>query len=401
VLRRLLPLFCVIAFVLTACGGTSTSTTPVNHNQVIDPGLLQSSPSDDWPDFAFDSGHTGYISTHSGSAPIKGKLLWARPLGPIFSSPVAGLHMLYIASANGYLYALQQDTGALVWHAFLNNQLTDSTPTLEGQVLFVATKSTHLEALSALTGQVYWTFATGEKIQAPPLAIGNRVLVVSRTTLWTLDASTGHLLWKFQISPASWPSIGSPTVVGETVYIGLGSSTKLWALDLASGHTRWSFDTQDRITSAALAQADTVYIATWHGAIFALNSSTGQQSWSYVLNTNQGQQPVEGIGGSMALANGRLYAGDYRGTLSCLDAVSGKLKWRFPTGAQILATPVTSGNVIYIGSGDGSLYALNAQTGRPFWSYPTGEIRGSAALANGRLFVGSLGEKTGEIYAFV
>jgi outer membrane protein assembly factor BamB len=309
--------------------------------------------------------------------------------------------MLYIASADGYLYALQQDTGVLVWHVFLNNLLTDSTPTLEGQVLFVAAKSTHLEALNALTGQVYWTFATGEKIQAPPLAVGGRVLVVSRTTLWTLDASTGHLLWKFQLGQASWPSIGSPTVVGETVYIGLGSSTKVWALNLASGHTRWSFDTKDRITSAALAQADTVYIATWHGSIFALNSSTGQQSWSYVLNTNQGQQPVEGIGGSMALANGSLFVGDYRGALSCLDAVSGKLKWRFPTEAQILATPVISGNLIYIGSGDGNLYALNAETGRPSWSYPTGEIRGSAALANGHLYVGSLGGKTGEIYAFV
>lgn len=314
---------------------------------------------------------------------------------------MVGLHLLYIASANGYLYALQQDTGTLVWKVFLKNLLTDSTPTLEGQVLFVATKSTSLEALNALTGHVYWTFETGEKIQAPPLATEGRVLVTSRTTLWTLDAATGHLLWKFQVGQASWPSIGSPAVDSETVYIGLGSSTKVWALDLASGHIRWSFDTKDRIMSAALVQANTVYIATWHGAIFALNSATGQQFWNYLLNANQGQQPVEGIGGSMALANGRLFVGDYRGILSCLDATSGKLKWRFPTGAQILATPVISGNLVYIGSGDGYFYALNRETGRPAWSYQTGEIRGSAALANGRLYVGSLGGKTGEIYAFV
>ena len=309
--------------------------------------------------------------------------------------------MFYIASTDGYLYALQQDTGAQVWRTSLKNQLTDSTPTLEGQVLFVAMRGNNLAALNALTGQIYWTFPTGEKIQAPPLAVGMRVLVASRTTLWTLDASTGHLLWKYHVGLDSWPSTGSPTVAGETVYIGLGSSTKFWALDLASGHMRWTFDTKDRMMSTALTQDGTVYIATWHGTIFALNSATGQQSWSYALNANQGQQPAEGVGGSMALAHGLLFVGDYRGNLSCLDAVRGKLKWRFPTGAQILATPVVSGNLTYIGSGNGNFYALNMQTGRPSWSYPTGEIRGSAALANGRLFVGSLGGKAGELYAFV
>ncbi|HEY7416974.1 MAG TPA: PQQ-binding-like beta-propeller repeat protein [Ktedonobacteraceae bacterium] len=400
-LRRLLPLFFILAFILTACGGNPPSNAPVSHNQVIPPNLLQSSSSDVWPDFAFGPGHTSSITTQGSSSPIQGKLLWSKPLSPIFSSPVAGQHMLYIASTDGYLYALQQDTGSQVWRILLKDELTDATPALEGQVLFVAMRSANLEALNALTGHVYWTFPTGEKIQAPPLAIGGHVLVVTSTTLWALDDSTGRLLWKFHIGPAGWPSIGSPTVVGKTVYIGLGSSTKLWALDLASGHTLWSFDTKDRIMSAALAQANTIYIATWHGNIFALNSSTGQQSWRYVLNANQGQQPVEGVGGSMALANGSLFVGDYRGDLSCLDAVRGGLKWRFPTGAQILATPVISGNQAYIGSGDGKLYALNVQTGRPSWIYSTGEIRGSAALANGHLYVGSMGEKTGEIYAFV
>ena len=60
----------------------------------------------------------------------------------------------------------------------------------------------------------------------------------------------------------------------------------------------------------------------------------------------------------MALANGRLYVGDYRGVISCIDALHGKLDWRFATGAQILATPVVTAGQVYIGSGDGNFYAL-------------------------------------------
>ncbi len=80
--------------------------------------------------------------------------------------------MLFTTSTDGYFYALDQQTGAIAWRVRLNNLLTDATPALEGQVLFVAAHGTALEALNAYTGQVYWTVETGEKIQAPPLVVG-------------------------------------------------------------------------------------------------------------------------------------------------------------------------------------------------------------------------------------
>jgi outer membrane protein assembly factor BamB len=347
--------------------------------------------------FGYDPGHSGYVDQVVVPHPVQGKLLWSHKFGPVFSSPVAGLDMLFIASADGYLYALKQASGALVWRTRLGNYLTDSTPALEGQVLFVAVHSSSLEALDAHTGQIYWTFETNEKIQAPLLAVGKRVLLASRTTLWALDATSGHLLWKFHRSVGAWPTTGSPTVADNTVYFGLGSGTQFWALDLADGHTLWSFDTGDRITSTALVAGDSVYVATWRGNIFALERVNGKKRWSYALNTSHSQSVVDGVGGSMALANGRLYAGDYRGSILSIDASRGSLIWRYATGAQILATPLVAAGLVYIGSGDGYFYALDTHSGRPAWRYQTGEIRGSASLANGHLFVGSL---NGTIYAF-
>src|SRR5260370_37214981 len=159
--------------------------------------------------------------------------------------------MLDSPGADGYLYALAQNTGIMAWRAYLGNHLTDATPALEGLVLFVALHSSALAALDARSGRLYWTFDMGEKIQAPPLVAGRRVLLASRTTVWALDTASGRLLWKFRRGPDGWPTSGAPALAGSMVYVGLGSGTRLWALDLTNGHVPWSFDTGDPVTRAA------------------------------------------------------------------------------------------------------------------------------------------------------
>jgi outer membrane protein assembly factor BamB len=389
----------LVLILLVGCGSATSpgTSTAITQNRVIDASLLEGSSAGDWPMFGYDPGHTGFVDPLVHPRTIDGKIVWTRRLSPIFSSPVAGLNMLYIASTDGYLYALRQDSGAVVWRAKLNNSLTDATPSLEGQVVFVAMHSKAIAAFNAETDQMYWSFGVGEKIQAPPVVVGGRVYVASLTHLWVLDAASGHVIWTFKHGASGWPTTGSPAILGNAVYIGLGTGTQLWALNLADGRVLWSFDTGDRITSSPLVQGNTVYIATWQGKIFALNRSNGQLRWVYLLNTVRHQNVVDGVGGSMALANNRLYAGDYRGSILCIDALHGKLVWRFATGAQVLATPVVAGGRIYVGSGDGFFYTLDSKTGRPAWRYATGEIRSSASLGNGRLYVGSL---NGMVYAF-
>jgi eukaryotic-like serine/threonine-protein kinase len=383
---------------LAGCASSTSPRTPTtNHNRVINASLLQGSTSGDWPMFGYDPGHTSFVDQKVNPPAIQGKLVWQERLNPIFSSPVAGLHMLYIASTDGYLYALQQDSGNVVWRVQLDNLLTDATPALEGQVLFVAMHSKAIGAFDAGTGQMYWTFDVGEKIQAPPLVVGGRVVVASLTHLWVLNAASGQVIWNFKRGLSGWPTTGAPAIMGNVVYAGLGTGTQLWALNLIDGHIIWSFDTGDRITSSVLVQGDTVYIATWKGKIYALDRSSGKMRWVYLLNIVRNQNVIDGVGGSMALGDNRLFVGDYRGSILCIDALHGKMIWRYATGAQVLATPVVTPGRIYTGSGDGFFYALNSKTGRPLWRYATGEIRGSASLASGHLYVGGL---NGRVYAF-
>jgi outer membrane protein assembly factor BamB len=401
--REMCLLFALCALcLLVSCGSSPAPVASQPHvkatpQQVIPSSLLQGASAGDWPMFGYDPAHTGYVDARVQTRALVGKPVWMRKFGAIFSSAVAGNGMVYIASSSGYLYALQQATGRIAWRDSIGDYLTDSTPALEGRVLFVSTHSNTMEALNALTGAVYWSFDTTEKIQAPPMLDGSRLLVASRTTLWALDVTTGHVLWKFHRGAVGWPTTATPAVAGDMVYTAPGSGTQLWALNLATGQAIWSFDTGDRITSTPLVQGNTVYFATWHGVIFALDRLHGTKRWSYALNATASQTVVDGVGGNMALANGRLFVGDYRGELVSIDAIRGRVVWRYATGAQILGTPVVASGMVYIGSGDGYFYALLVTSGRPAWRFAVGEIRSSAILANGRLYVGSIG---GAFYAF-
>ncbi len=391
----LLLVLCVV-LILQACNDRTTQISSVStQNHGVSAALLQGS--NDWPMFGYNSAHTGHVDQSAHPRQAKGSIVWSRKFSPVFSSSVAGLGMLYVASTDGRLYALKQNTGTVRWSVKLGDYLTDTTPALQGQVLFVAVHSTALEALDIHTGQPYWTFETDEKIQSPPLVKNGRVLLASRTSLWMLDAASGSLLWKFHHGADGWPTTGSPTIAGNAVYVGLGSGTQLWALNLADGHVLWSFDTGDRIMSTAIVGNEMIYVATWHGTVVALNWHTGQRLWSYSLNTTHMRSMIDGIGGNMAFADGRLYVGDYRGEVLCIDALHGNLIWRYATGAQVLATPIVVTDHIYIGSGDGIFYALDTRTGRPVWHYTTGEIRASACWANNHLYIGSL---SGMMYAF-
>src|SRR5258708_36057853 len=154
-----------IMITLSGCASSTSPRTPtINHNRVINASLLQGSTSGDWPMFGYDPGHTGFVDQQVNPPAIQGKLVWQQRLNPIFSSPVAGLHMLYIASTDGYLYALQQDSGNVVWRVRLCNLLKDATPALEGQVLFFSMHNKTIGAFYAGPCHMYLTLTVGERM---------------------------------------------------------------------------------------------------------------------------------------------------------------------------------------------------------------------------------------------
>ncbi|HEX9415002.1 MAG TPA: PQQ-binding-like beta-propeller repeat protein, partial [Ktedonobacterales bacterium] len=77
--------------------------------------------------------------------------------------------------------------------------------------------------------------------------------------------------------------------------------------------------------------------------------------------------------------------------LYALDAATGALKWKLPTGNDVRSTPLVANGLVYFGSADGVIYAVDQQGGTTRWTYKTGAAinRSSPTLANGLVYVSS------------
>ncbi|MGM0531204.1 MAG: PQQ-binding-like beta-propeller repeat protein [Bacteroidota bacterium] len=125
------------------------------------------------------------------------------------------------------------------WKTKLKGELT--SPVISGGRVFVASIDRHLlYALNANTGQVLWKFTAGGRIDSPPAIYKGRVLFGSADgKLYCLRASDGELVWRFQAGPidrrivsygqleSAWPVHGSVLVENGSVYFSAGRSSFL------------------------------------------------------------------------------------------------------------------------------------------------------------------------------
>lgn len=288
---------------------------------------------------------------------------WRFPAdGAAPDSPAVGQHTVYVGSSRGTLYALDLATGRPRWQVALgalartaygfDSLGIGSTPTLAGVRVYTATALTDVVCLDAATGGLMWRTRVGdpkagETVWAAPLVWRGRVFVgidgvidePIRARVVALDAATGKVMWAYTIP--QYTGGGGAGVLGSP------------GLDPATG---------------------TLFVATG--------------------NPSPAQAPPPGPdpGSDSILA---------------LDAVTGRLKWAFgPThphdtqDLDFLSTPnvfhIANRTVVGAGEKDGVYYVVDAQTGRLVWktslTVPNQRgavITGSAAVAGGRIFVGT------------
>ena len=70
------------------------------------------------------------------------------------------------------------------------------------------------------------------------------------------------------------------------------------------------------------------------GSIVALKPAKGDVAWRFELTSG----PTSGL---LATKGNLVFAGDREGYLFALDAVTGKVLWRYQTGGTVIAPPIT------------------------------------------------------------
>jgi outer membrane protein assembly factor BamB len=282
------------------------------------------------------------------------------------------------------------DAGAPVW---------GSAAAADGLV-YVGADDGRLVALDARSGKERWSHRGGGAIGARPLVADGSVFVPSDDGfLYRLDAGSGAVRWKVSIegTPVNRVPIGQPgsrfernasgaVLDSGRLYVGTHDGHVL-ALDPRDGARRWAFKAGDTVLSTPAAHGGRVYFGSFDGFVYAVDAATGTLAWKYDTKGPVVSTP--------AVHDGRVIVGSRSYDLLALDAVSGARLWtRYIWFSWVESSAVVRDGVAYVGSSDAArLFAIDARTGRSVWELPTGGWPwGEPAVAGGRVFIGSAGD---------
>ena len=282
-----------------------------------------------------------------------------------------------------------------------------STPAVTATRIFVGSGDGFLHALHRASGRLLWRFAAGDPVTASPAVAGGVVVAATHGgRLFAVDERTGKLRWSrrtgaalpFNTYPAGawdvWAS--SPVVSGTTVVIG-GADGVVYALDLATGTARWTARTGGRVRASPAISGGMVIVGSWDGRVYAFDLATGTERWVHrtigdTLDSRAFGFDRRAIQSSAAIAGGQVFVGSRDGGLYALDARTGERLWRMShRGSWVVGSPAVRDGIVYVGSSDGQfVQAVDAGNGSERWRYPTGaNVLSSPLLAGDLVIVGT------------
>ncbi len=296
---------------------------------------------------------------------------------PVGVSVVKGI--VYVGDDNGYTYAMNAETGKMIW-AHYGWNMNMSNPLVVGDSVFVSTGSAYFNyantmkylkgkrptrgpglntiyALDRTTGKELWAYHTpGEGMPTPLYKDGFLYEGTGDGHIYKLAADTGTLVWKADIT--SFDSMSSLVEGSGYVFAGGTDPNYFYAVDENTGKVAWKMSIPDMVATG-IGDCTPAY-------------QSGIVVQEVTVSSGVASKPVANV-------------------LLALDAKSGKIIWqkRFPNGsvppAMKTATPIIVDGVVYEGSPvSGEYYALNLKDGNQLWSLQIGsQIRAGAAIQNG------------------
>ena len=304
------------------------------------------------------------------------------PFQGVASSPLVDAEVLYYTSNRGVVTALdingfrdgendgpitdEELTGEfdadVIWEFDMLEEvgsyphnLSNSSPVMWGDLLFVSTANGHDEshvnvpsplapsivAVNKTTGEYVWEDNSVEdrilhgQWSTPSVgSIGGVVQVVSgQGDGWVRGyvAETGEKLWEFDTNPkdSEWPRtrnelISTPVIVDGVVYLANGQDPEhgegvghFYAIDgtergdITESGLIWHYDDIRRSISTAAVVDGLVYMADFSGFLHCLDAETGEPLWVY--------DTFAAVWGSPFVVDGKVYLGDEDGDVVVLE----------------------------------------------------------------------------------
>lgn len=214
-----------------------------------------------------------------------GRTLWTHLLrGRSESSPLLFRDRLFVGTEDGTVISLRTKNGNLRWRRSTEGAVKGGIA-MSGGKLFVGDYSGRVYALQRATGQIVWVrrpSAGGLRLRAgsfyatPSIAFGRLYIGSTDGGVYSLSTSTGKTAWRFKTRDYVYSSAAVGAPGGRpTVFVGSYDGT-FYAIDARTGRKRWATPLGGRISGSPTLIGDTVWIASLgKRSTFALRAEDG------------------------------------------------------------------------------------------------------------------------------
>ena len=246
----------------------------------------------------------------------------------------------------------------------------------DGKVFTIDTQST-VRAFDAQSGGTAWSTQFGTEKRNNASLFGGGVAFDNGRIYATnglgyvaaLDARNGGVIW--QVHP-SGPLRGSPTVVGDTLYV-ISQDNQIYSLKTADGATNWSAAASLEIagvfgTASPAVGQGTVVAGFSSGELNAYRYENGRNVWQDQLARTSIRTSVAAISDVDAdpvIDNGQVIAVGQGGRMVSIDLVSGQRQWELNIAG--ISTPWVIGDWAYVVADDGKLLCVARANGKIRW----------------------------------
>jgi outer membrane protein assembly factor BamB len=333
----------------------------------------------DWPVFRGDPRMTG---TSTSKLPDKLDERWTfQCQQAVESAPAIADGVVYVASADKHLYALDLATGKPKWKTQLGPM--KSAPAVHKGRVYVGDLDGKFHAVDAATGKKLWTFETSGEIHAGANFFQDDILIGSHdSTLYRLTPD-GKKVWAFTIDG---PVNGSAAVAGDKTFLA-GCDSILHVLDLNSGKSVGSVELGGQAAATAAVGNDLVVVGTMTNQVVGIDWKNAKKVWEF--EPKRRSQPFYA---SAALTDKLVVTGSRDKKVYALDRATGQERWSFVTEGMVDGSPVVAGNRVYVGclSSTGEFYVLDLPTGKQVQLlHLDGAVTGSPAVGTDCVVIGT------------
>ena len=245
------------------------------HGQNEVSSSVQSGINHDWSIFRGNPQLTGVTV---GSLPKNLDLLWTFEAGDgIESTAAISEGTVYVSSLDGFLYAVDLESGKLKWKYQATDEIK-SSPSVLNKVVYFGDELGTFHAVDTQTGQQKWSFRTDAGIISSANFAKGRVLFGSYDQhLYCLSAKDGSLIWKFETD--SYVN-GTPAIVnGNVVIAGCDGYFRVFSVE--DGVERNKIELGDYIGASPAIFNNRAYVGTFGNHVLCVDLKSETVLWKY------------------------------------------------------------------------------------------------------------------------